>query len=155
MTARISDIAVAALIAGFLSCGLASTASARGLTTGFLDGAFASADPARMDEAAAAGAGMVRVPVSWAGIAPRPPGDARDPSDRRYDWTAPDAAVAAAKTRGLRVLLSIDGIPEWAEQGKRPKRYAAGTSSPTHVRWEHLPQRWRAGITAALATCNC
>lgn len=111
---------------------LAAPASGAGLTTGFLDGAFASgSNGAVFDEAAAAGSGMLRIPLSWGSVARVRPANAADPADPAYDWSGPDGAVAAAHVRGLQVLLSLDGVPEWAEQGKRPRRYRAGTYRPS------------------------
>ena len=120
----LSDIVLVLLL-------LPAVADARGLTTGYLDGSFGVGDTARLDEAKASGAGMIRLPISWGGIAPTRPNNPRDPSDPAYNWAGADAAVAAAKERGLNVLLSLDGIPEWAEQGKRPRRYRAGVYKPS------------------------
>ena len=53
-------------------------------------------------------------------MAPTQPASPRDPADPAYDWAAIDAAVAAARARGLRLLLSIDGAPRWAQGSGRP-----------------------------------
>lgn len=104
--------------------GLPAVAQARGLTTGFL------APAAHFDEASDSGAGMVRVNVSWAGVAPSRPAAADDPADPIYRWDATDAAVADATTHGLRVMLSFTGAPKWAQQGKAPSGVAAGSYRP-------------------------
>jgi hypothetical protein len=107
-------------------------AAARGFTTGFFDGSFAAAGDgaARLDDAAASGAGIVRIAVGWPGIAPHEPADATDPADPAYQWGGLDATVAAAKVRGLQVLLSVDQAAPWAQERGRPKRYRSGTWKP-------------------------
>ena len=122
MRARLSDIRPLVLALACLLL-LPSAASARGFVTGYFDGAFAFGDPDRLREADRSGAGAVRVGVEWSGVAHGRPADAADPADPAYDWSQPDAAVAAARTRGLQVLLSVNGVPRWAEQGRRPRRY--------------------------------
>lgn len=66
---------------------------------------------------------MIRLTVGWSAVAPTRPVAARNPADPAYDWSTTDAAITAARQRGLKVLLSLDGVPRWAEQGKRPRRY--------------------------------
>ena len=112
---------------------LPAGASARGLTTGFFDGQFSGGTEAnvRLDEARASGAGLVRIGVSWAGVAPGKPAQPTDPADPGYRWGTVDAAVSAATARGLQVLLSIDGAPAWAEGRHRPKRFRQGTYKPS------------------------
>lgn len=122
----------AALLAIFvLLCALPATAPARGLTTGFYDGALFGADASeRLDEVVKSRAGIVRVGVSWPGVAPKPPANPRDPADPGYRWDGVDAAVAASTTKGLQVMLSIDQTPEWAEQGSRRQRRRALNYKP-------------------------
>jgi hypothetical protein len=122
-----SLIAIALLLAAVA----AAPARAAGLTTGFFDGAFASADGARLDEAKASGASMVRIGVTWAGIAPARPAHPADPADPAYRWASTDAAVAAAGARGLQVLLSVDAAPAWAEGARRPGSVPAGAWKPS------------------------
>ncbi len=60
------------------------------LTTGFTDPVFASnmggQRPGRFREAAAAGANIVRIDLSWWGVADQPPaGDATDPGNPGYN----------------------------------------------------------------------
>lgn len=109
---------------------LAGAKAAPAFTTGYLDGRFADADGAVFDDAEASGAGAVRIPIGWGGIAPRRPRDPANPDDPRYNWAGVDAAVAAARQRGLEVLLSVDGVPRWAQGKHRPKRYADVTYEP-------------------------
>jgi hypothetical protein len=75
-----------------------------------------------LDEIDALGADAVRVLVNWNRVAPspqsknRPEGfNASDPVSYGDGWATYDAIVAAAKARGLRVLLTITGgAPFWA-----------------------------------------
>lgn len=108
-------------------------ASSRGLTTGFYDNAFSQASgggASRLDEARGSGAGIVRIQVSWGGIAPTRPAHGADPADPAYTWDGLDAAVASAKTRGLQVLLSFTGAPSWAQEGTPPRRDVAQSYRP-------------------------
>jgi hypothetical protein len=111
-----------------------ASAAPRGLELGFLDGAFASPDPVQraawLDDARSAGAGIVRIELSWNGAAPARPADAENPADVAYRWGVTDAAVQDATARGLRVLLSINGAPPWAEGPRRPRSAKLGTWKP-------------------------
>ncbi|MGE5282658.1 MAG: hypothetical protein ACM3N0_10135 [Chloroflexota bacterium] len=53
----------------------------------------------------AARIGTVRWPIDWATVQPT--------ADGGYDWSSVDAAVAAARKRGLQVLPFIYGTPSW------------------------------------------
>lgn len=69
-----------------------------------------------------AGAGIVRLSVSWSRIAPegfvKPDGfDARDPMDPAYRFEALDAQVVAATAAGLQPIVTIVNAPLWAERG--------------------------------------
>lgn len=105
-------------------------APARGLVTGYFDPAFSAARPGLFDQAADSGAGMIRLGLPWSSVAPRRPANPADPADPGYNWAQVDASLAAARNRGLQVLLSLDAVPEWAEQGPRPAQYRAGTYKP-------------------------
>lgn len=101
-----------------------------GLTTG-LDEMPTSAY--WISRAVADNAGIVRVAVPWAGVAPaqRPPGFvAGDPASPGYDWSTVDAQVRAFAGRGLRVLINITGAPTWAQGPRRPSNAAAGSWRP-------------------------
>jgi hypothetical protein len=69
-----------------------------------------------------AGAGVVRLAVSWSRIAPagtvKPDGfDARDPLDPAYRFEALDEQVVAATGAGLQPIVTIVEAPRWAERG--------------------------------------
>jgi hypothetical protein len=59
-------------------------------------------------------AGVVRSTLDWPQVARRRPAKPADPADPAYNWTAVDAVVDAAKAKGIRVLLAINGTPRWA-----------------------------------------
>jgi hypothetical protein len=103
------------------------------LSLGFFDGAFGVGDARRLDEAAAIGASVVRIPSSWASLSPRRPLHPTDPADRAYEWRRLDAAVRAATSRGLRVLIALNGAPAWAEGPWRPAAARPGTWRPDPV----------------------
>ncbi len=105
-------------------------ASAR-FATGLADPEFVSADrDARLDQAVRAGARFVRISVSWAAAAGRPPGDAADPGDPAYDFRAYDAAIASARAKGLEPLLTVGVAPGFAEGAGRPASAPAGSWRP-------------------------
>lgn len=82
------------------------------------------------EQVKAAGASLVRIPVSWRGVAPQDPPPAwhpEDPADPNYDWEEVDVAVARAVASGLTPLLQVDGAPRWAERCK-PPHYAPGAA---------------------------
>jgi hypothetical protein len=112
----------------------APAAQARDLRLGIFDGIFSSPDAAEratwLDRTKASGGSIVRIGLSWPGIAPRRPAHPTDPSDPAYAWAGTDAAVADARARGLTVLLSLDGAPRWAEGPRRPKTADIGSWKP-------------------------
>lgn len=81
---------------------------------------MASPDAAKvLDQIVALGADTVRVGVFWQYVAPptAPPAgaDPADPADPMYDFSVTDAFIAAARKRGLKVLVTVSGPPpEWA-----------------------------------------
>ncbi len=115
-----------------------STAQAHGLKVGFADSLFASEEAATrqlwLGHAKELGAGVERIDVHWASIAPKQPGpdfDAADPADPGYNWTTLDDAVREAAAAGFEVLLTIYDAPTWAEGADRPKRAEPGSWKPS------------------------
>jgi hypothetical protein len=109
----------------------------RPLTTGFADSKFISPDAGVrahwLGEARKAGAGIVRIGVSWRGIAPLAPSPTFNPSnpaDPQYRWKLLDAAVREATARGFRILLTVATAPAWAEGPGRPASAKVGTWRP-------------------------
>jgi hypothetical protein len=87
------------------------------------------------DRAVDAGAGIVRVPISWRNLAPQRPADPTDPAS--YDFSSVnsvnssfDGAVRDAAARGLQVLITVDSAPDWAEGPGRPASALKGTWRP-------------------------
>jgi cellulase (glycosyl hydrolase family 5) len=78
---------------------------------------------AMLDEAADANAGIVRTTVYWSRIAPRRPSNASNPFDSAYRFDDLDEFVRGAQFRGLEVLLTIWGTPNWAN-GSKGQNYA-------------------------------
>ena len=104
--------------------------------TGFSDGdEYQGADASQRDlwlnRTVDAGAGIVRLGVEWPAIAgaTKPP-DPTNPGSASYDFSSVDGAVTAAESRGLKVLLSINHAPTWAEGPGRPSTAATGTWKP-------------------------
>ena len=109
-------------------------AAGKRLTTGLSDTAFRSTDPdlreATFDRAVRAGAGIVRVNVSWRSIAGERPEAPADPADPAYDFSALDQAVIDAADSGLAVLLTVYRAPAWAEGANRSQAVPAGAWRP-------------------------
>lgn len=132
--ARLLRLAPAlALIALALSASPAG--AARPLTTGFTDTYFATNQggqrPARLQEARAAGANVVRIDLSWWGVADQPtPGDATDPGNPGYNWSAIDASARDAAAHGLSILFNVFRAPPWGEGPGKPAGLEPGTWRP-------------------------
>jgi hypothetical protein len=130
MTARLA-LAVCVLLTVLA---LPATASAtRGLTTGLTGPSeYQTSDASEralwFGRTADAGAGIVRLAVDWSGTvtATRPP-DPTNPASTSYNFTSIDAAVRDAQARGLKVLLTVNVAPPWAEGPGRPASAIAGT----------------------------
>jgi hypothetical protein len=93
-------------------------------------------------EAGAAGASVIRVPLSWREVATRPPRQALDPADPGYDWSYYDAAIIDIVAHGFQPLLTIGGSPD----------FAAGPDRPTSINvaaWMPTPESFGDFATAA------
>src|SRR3712207_6560555 len=80
--------------------------------------------PAALDEIQRLGVRSLRVVLYWKNVAPsatarrRPSGDLTDPA--RYAWNEYDGVVAAARERGMKVVLTLTTPgPRWAMRGRR------------------------------------
>jgi hypothetical protein len=141
---RLTAFVVASLAAALLP----ASASAGRLTTGFnsdpvLTGPSAWTNPFWIDQARSDGAGVVRVNVSWAAVAPaaRPPGfNAADPGSPGYDFSTVDAQVRALGAAGLQALINITGAPSWAEGPNRPPSVSPGTWKPDPAAFAQFAQ---------------
>jgi hypothetical protein len=116
---------------------LATTASARGLKTGFSDNDIfdPSASPSVnrgqwLDRAKEARAGIIRITVDWRNTTRNKPQNPKDPGDPAYGFSRLDAAISSAKMRGFNVLLTVGRAPSWAEGKHPPKRIEPGAWKP-------------------------
>ena len=70
--------------------------------------AFARAD--------ASGAGFVRLVLTWRSVANAgEPADPDDPADPAYNWGWFDDQVRSAAAKGLKVLATVQGAPNFAQ----------------------------------------
>src|SRR5439155_199858 len=120
-------VAAAALLS--LGSG-AETASAHGLATGFVDSVYLSPNAATrarwLDRSRQEDAGIVRLNVSWRGIATAKPQHARSAADPAYSFGALDGTVVDASSRGIPLMLTVFDAPKWAEGRHRPGGVPAG-----------------------------
>ena len=73
------------------------------------------------------GVGIYQTSIYWPSAAPTRPADPTDPSDPAYHWPADlDAAIAAARRRGIQVAVNLEFSPGWANGGR------AGRWAPKH-----------------------
>ena len=89
---------------------------------------------ATLDDIQSLGASSLRVILYWRSVAPgataskRPTFDETDPSG--YDWGAHDRLISDARSRGMRVILTVSGpVPNWASASHRS---SVTRPSPTH-----------------------
>lgn len=86
----------------------------------------------RVQTMARMGATIIRVDTRWDLVATTRPKNPKDPNDPAYSWAAYDTIVDAAAKRGVRVLMTVWGTPDWAADTKVPKstRFADYTRRP-------------------------
>ncbi|MDQ3723928.1 MAG: hypothetical protein M3376_12905, partial [Actinomycetota bacterium] len=101
-------------------------------------GVYSAPDPSErdawLDRTVTVGAGIVRIDIGWPAprTATRPASfDARNPADPQYDFRRADAAIVAARSRGLQVLASFTGAPPWVDGDGRPAGVTPGTWNPS------------------------
>jgi hypothetical protein len=124
---------LALLLSLLVLAGAPPAADARGLRLGFLDGVFAGHAAERepwLDRAVRSGSDVARLPTGWSGIAATRPANPADPADPAYRWVDLDAAVKAATSRRLDVILGLTGAPRWAEGPRRPRSATPGSWRP-------------------------
>jgi hypothetical protein len=132
---RIALLAISVLLTALA---VPSAASAtRPLLTGFADpDEYQTASPSDrslwMGRTVDAGAGIVRLAAEWPAIAsgPTKPTDPTNPASTSYDFSSIDGAVREASAKGLKILLSVNHAPPWAEGPNRPASAATGTWQP-------------------------
>jgi hypothetical protein len=93
------------------------------LLVGFQDDATFrwAADRAQMlDLARDASVSIIRTTVVWSDVAPTRPAEPADPFDPAYELDEVDDLVRSAQQRGIELLITIWGTPEWANGGQAP-----------------------------------
>jgi hypothetical protein len=116
--------------------------AARGLATGFSDGAaFSGAGaPAWFARAVASGATVVRLGASWAALAPHRPTDPTNPSDPAYGWSGLDQQVEQATAAGLIPIIVVTGAPTWAQAAPVPASSSPGAWEPNDADFGQFAQ---------------
>jgi hypothetical protein len=140
------------VVVGLLLAALAVTPSAsakRGMVVGFEStDQYQVASPADrsqwMDRTVDADAGLIRLSAGWAYIAPTRPVDPTNPGSVAYDFSSLDGPVRDAAARGLKVMLTVNVAPTWAEGPGKPASTDTGT-------WKVSPSDL-ANFNQALAT---
>jgi hypothetical protein len=74
-----------------------------------------------LDRARANGATVVRTLVEWHRVAPERPANPSDPFDPAYRFDDVDELVRNAQQRGMEVLVTLWGTPQWANGGQKPQ----------------------------------
>jgi hypothetical protein len=93
------------------------------LLVGFQDDASFRWAPDRalaLDAARNANASVIRTIVTWKDAATTRPASPRDSFDAAYHFDDLDDLVRSGQQRGIELLLSIWGTPEWANGGQTP-----------------------------------
>jgi hypothetical protein len=93
------------------------------LLVGFQDDASFRWAPDRavaLDAARGANASVIRTIVTWKDAATSRPTSPRDSFDGAYHFDDLDDLVRSGQQRGIELLLSIWGTPEWANGGQTP-----------------------------------
>jgi polysaccharide biosynthesis protein PslG len=93
------------------------------LLVGFQDDAsfrWAEDRATSLDRARDAHAVVIRTIVSWHDAAPKRPANPIDPFDPAYRLEEVDDLARNAQQRGIELLVTIWGTPEWANGGEKP-----------------------------------
>jgi polysaccharide biosynthesis protein PslG len=95
------------------------------LLVGFQDDAsfrWAEDRATSLDRARDAHAAVIRTIVAWHDAAPERPANPVDPFDPAYRLEEIDDLARNAQQRGIELLVTIWGTPEWANGGEEPNR---------------------------------
>jgi hypothetical protein len=66
------------------------------------------------------GVGIVRFTLRWDEVAAVRPGNARNPGDPKYRWSAYDEIFGALKAAKIPLVVTIYGAPRWTNGGRAP-----------------------------------
>jgi hypothetical protein len=175
MSPRHPVAALAALVAAVGAAFVLLTPNADAATTvryGITDDAWLQSGSgsltARLATLQALGVRVVRFTLPWNTIASDRPTTATDPEDAAYDWSGVDPVLEGLRTRGITVVLQLNGTPSWANGGRGPNfaptsaasfadfATAAATRYPWVKRWliwnEPNQARWLRPTTPAVYT---
>jgi hypothetical protein len=111
-----------------------SSTALAGFTTGLQAKEYLSGDQQVRDDAfertAQAGAGIVRISLTWRDVVSQRPIAPANPADPAYDFSSIDAAVTGAAARGLEPMLVVNAAPDFAEGNNAPNDAYGGTWLP-------------------------
>ena len=147
---------IAALAVG-ASLFAAAPAAASSTQIAIFDGGEAFTNPfkqaAALDDVRSLGGRWARIIVQWRYVAPAPDSATKpagfngaDPNAPGYNWSGVDQAINAARSRGMRLLLTPSGnVPKWAS-GTR----ADYTTEPNATEWgafiQAIGRRYRSQV---------
>jgi Glycosyl hydrolase catalytic core len=119
---RRAIVALAACVVVFLAASTTASASPA-LRFGIYDEAqtLFSTGTNGFDTLKTLKARILRLNLYWYRVSPSRPQSIADPFDPSYDWSLYDRAVRLAAERGIRILFSIWGTPDWANGGRGPR----------------------------------
>lgn len=84
------------------------------------------------------GVGIVRFTLRWDEVAAARPGNARNPGDPKYRWSAYDEILGALHAAKIPVVVTIYGAPRWTNGGRAPNW--APRSGSTIASFAHAAQ---------------
>jgi hypothetical protein len=64
------------------------------------------------------GVKLVRFTINWRQVASRKPARAGNPADPAYNWSRTDAVLNGLRKHRIAVLVTLYGVPAWANGGK-------------------------------------
>jgi hypothetical protein len=144
---RLCAVTIALCVAFTAAAVGASTASARGLITGFSDNNIfdPSASPSVnrgmwLDRAVSARAGIIRISVDWRNMVRNKPKNPTNPADPAYGFVRLDKAIRDATADGLDVVLTVYRAPPWAEGANIPAGIEPGAWKPDPVQYGKFGQ---------------
>ena len=104
----------------------AVASAAPGIAYGLTDDAWLANGPGTVEDRVTTldglGVQVVRFTVRWDQVAPTEPANPEDPQDPAYDWSTSTEVLNALHSRGIDVVLQLDGAPSWSNGGK-PSNY--------------------------------
>jgi hypothetical protein len=143
----IAVVLALAIVVALLSVRTSSAVAGKTFQIGYGDPELASESASTRnlwsERAVESGASVTRIIVAWAEIAPKSPAggfDATNPGSSGYSWGNLDAAVRTASAHGLKVLLSVQHAPKWAEGPGRPSDIELGAWEPDPVAYGEFAQ---------------